>query len=259
MKKKWTPQELIYLKDNWEVTPLDKIIIILNRTKDSIIRKAGRLNLDTRKKIEDKLVKNWDNIEDQFIIDNYGLISNKKISQVIGRSSTAIAKRAKVLKISNTLKRWTKSDMYYLEEKWGIISVEAIAKKINRSVDSVLLKAWHMDLRQQATSNGDYLNPPEISVITGIPLSTVYSHIRKNKIKHKKFRIKNRRKYQISPQSLLTFLEKYESDWNSYFADITQIKSYFSSYNIVSGEVVIKNNMPEWLTNKVIQEKAIFN
>lgn len=259
MKKRWTTEELEYLKNSWNIVPLSEIIITLNRTEDSITRKARRINIDTRKKEENKLVRNWTDDEDQYLINNYGMIPCKEISENIDRSPTAISKRAKVLKVSNTLRRWTKRDMLYLEEKWGVISVEAIANTLNRSTNSILLKAWYMGLRQQATCNGAYINPPEISALTGIALSTVYSYIRRDKIKHKKIKVGNRRKYQILPESLLVFLEEYNKDWNTQFADISQIKAYYSSYYVVSGKIVIKDNIPEWLTNKIIQEESLFN
>lgn len=258
MKKRWTPEELEYLKNNWNLLSLTEIITALDRTEDSITRKARRLNIDTRKKTEDKLVKTWTDEEDQCLINNYGIMSNKEISEIVNRSGTAISKRAKALNISNTLNRWTKKEEIYLEEKWGVISVEAIAKKLTKSKNSILLKAWNMNLRKQATSDGAYLTPPEISIITGISLSTVYSYIRKNKIKHKKFKVGNKMKYQILPKSLLVFLEKYKKDWNTQFADIDLIKSYFSSYFVASGNVIIKENIPEWLINKIIQEEKLF-
>ena len=65
-------------------------------------------------------------------------------------------------------------------------------------------------------------------------------------------------KYQILPKSLLVFLEKYKKDWNTQFADIDLIKSYFSSYLVASGNVIIKENIPEWLINKIIQEEKLF-
>ena len=235
------------------------IIETLGRTEDSIIRKARRINIDTRKKEEDKSIKNWSYEEDQYLIANYGIIANTKLSEHIKRSPTSISKRAKRLNISNTLNRWEKEDELFLEEKWGIVSVEAIANTLNRSRSSILLKAWNMDLRQQATANGAYLTPPEVSSITGISLSTVYAYIKKDKIQYKKFRTGNKRRYQISPTSLLVFLEKYEMDWNTQFADIIQIKSYLSSYLIKSDRFTIKENIPEWLLNKIIRERNQFN
>jgi len=255
MKKKWETTEVEYLTNYWNRLCLSEFIISLDRTADSITRKARRLNLNTCKKEEDKLQKNWKLEEDTYLIDNYGVISNKEISVNINRGYSAISKRAKVLKISNTITRWNEVDIGYLEEKWGIVSVEAIAKTLKRSRCSILIKAWHINLRNQATASGVYLTPPEVSTMTGICLSTLYSYIKKDKIKYKKFKTGNRRKYQISPISLLVYLEKYKDDWNAQDVDIPQIKSYFSSYVIISGQFIVKNNIPEWFINKVIQDR----
>jgi len=258
MKKRWKTTELEYLTNHWDRLSLSEFITSLDRTADSITRKARRLNLNTCKKEEDKLLRNWSIEEDTYLISNYGFMSNKEISININRGYSAISKRAKLLKISNTITRWNEVDECYLEEKWGIVSVEAIAKALKRSRSSILIKAWNINLRNQATANGAFLTPPEVSTMTGICLSTLYSYIRKDKIKYKKFKTGNRRKYQISPISLLVYLEKYKDDWNAQDADIPQIKSYFSSYVIISGQFVIKDNIPEWFINKVIKDKIDF-
>jgi len=254
MKKKWLIWELKYLKNNWNVLPLSEIILALGRTEDSITRKARRIYIDVRKKEKDKLVKNWKKEEDDYLICNYGIITNKRIAKDINRSPTGVSKRAKFLEIIKVVKRWTAEDEIYLEERWGMVCLKTLAKNLSRSIEAVLLKAWNMGLRQQVSASGTFLTPLEVSVMTGVCLSTLYSYIRKDKIRHKNFKTGNKRKYQITPESLLIFLEKYQEDWNSKYANIRLIKAYYSSYYITEGEIIFKENIPEWLSAKLKRE-----
>lgn len=67
-RKKWTNDELQYLKNNYSFFPVDKICEYLNdRTKDSIILKANSLGL----KSYTKILNSWTNEQVQYIIDNW--------------------------------------------------------------------------------------------------------------------------------------------------------------------------------------------
>lgn len=67
-RKKWTNDELQYLKNNYSFLPIDKICEYLyDRTKDSIILKANSLGL----KSYTKILNSWTNEQVQYIIDNW--------------------------------------------------------------------------------------------------------------------------------------------------------------------------------------------
>ena len=146
----------------------------LNRTKDSIVRKAIRIGLDTRKKEEDLLRLRWDTKSDNYIIKNYKKQTFAQIGKILNRSATAVRKRATYLGITVTVKKWTEEEEY-LYENWGIRNVNYIAKRINRSKDGVLLKAYNLGLREQIIANGAYSTPPDIEEILVIPIRTIYN------------------------------------------------------------------------------------
>lgn len=156
MKKTWTPDELQFLRDNWGKLSLEEILSALDRTEDSVLRKARRIGIDIRKKEEDKLIKNWTKEEDKYVMDNYGAITPKDMLKVLtNRTTNSIIKRAKTLGVANSLKRWTKEEEEYLKEKWGTVSLVTIAKNLGRTTMSVHLKAYNcLNLKEPIKANG---------------------------------------------------------------------------------------------------------
>lgn len=259
MKKRWTQAEEQYLKEAWGKVSLFEIMESLGRTEDSVMRKAKRLNLDISKPEADILKKRWSTEEDNFIIENYKSTDVEAISQQLGRTVSAIRKRASALGLAEKINRWSNEEMEFLNEKWGILNLDTIAKKLNRSRNSVLLKAHKMSLRDQVAANGIFLTPNDVSSILGINIRTLYSWIWNGKIGYRKFKVGKKRKYQIAVEDLCEFIKNNQNKWNSQKADIVQIKSYYSSYFITkSNNVKIQGEMPKWIADKVERDKAGF-
>ncbi len=259
MKKNWTQQEMQYLKENWGQASLAQIMQSLDRTEDSVMRKARRLGLNVNKSEEDKLKKRWSEEEDNFIIENYRVLTVEVISKRLGRTVPAIRKRALALGVTEEVSRWTPEEMEFLNEKWGILNLETIAKKLNRTRNSVLLKAHQMSLREQVAANGIYLTPNDISSILGINIRTLYSWIWNGSMGYKKFRVGKKRKYQIAVEDLCEFIEKHQDKWNSQKADLMQIKSYYASYFIArNNTLTIREEIPKWMSEKIERDKEGF-
>lgn len=259
MKKKWTQAEEQYLKEAWDKASPVQIMESLGRTEDSVMRKAKRLGLNVNKAEEDMVKKRWSEEEDSVIIENYKELEVETISQQLGRSVSAIRKRALALGITGKVNRWSDEEMEFLDEKWGILNLDTIAKKLNRSRNSVLLKAHQMSLRDQVAANGAYLTPNDISSILGINIRTLYSWIWNGNMGYRKFKVGKRKKYQIAVEDLCEFIEKNQDKWNSQNADIMQIKSYYSSYFITrNNNVTIRGEMPKWIAEKIERDKEGF-
>ncbi|WP_432662019.1 hypothetical protein R9X47_15760 [Wukongibacter baidiensis] len=90
--QRWSKMEIQYLVDNFEFKDIDIISEELNRTKDSVYKKAMRLGLT-------KTVKRWTEDEIEFLIKCWGKYSREKIAQKLNRSSISIKKKAVELKL----------------------------------------------------------------------------------------------------------------------------------------------------------------
>lgn len=259
MGKSWAQQEVEYLVNTWNETSLELIMENLDRTKDSVLRKARRLGLDVRKKEEEMLKKKWRKEEDLFIKKNYKALSIEEISQQLNRSITAIRKRALALDIASKSARWSPDEDKYLKEKWGIRDIDIIAKRLKRSKNSVLLRAHKLSLRNQIIANGTYLTPNDVSSILNINIRTLYSWLSGGRMQSKKFKVGEKMKYQIAVEDFCSFLKENQDKWNSQKADMGQIKLYYTSHQIrKDSTIVINEDLPNWLIKKIDCDKNGF-
>lgn len=256
MKKNWTESEILYLKENWDIKLVRDIMEDLNRTEDSIMRKARRLGLNIHRKEEELMKIKWTKEEDKFIIEHYKKKSANEISLYINRTASSIRKRARVLKMSSAVSHWTHEEELFLYEKWGIVSADRIAKQLGRSRNAVLLKAYQMSLREQITANGTYFTPIAISGILHINIRTLYSWICNGFIRYHRFRVGKRTKYQITADAFCEFIKNHQDKWNSEEADIALIRSYCCSYFICEdGNLEFKEESTKWLEEKMARDK----
>lgn len=256
MGKHWSQNEIQYLMLNWNKISYKEIMEELNRTQDSIIRKARRVGLNVCKMEDEMLKRKWSKEEDQTIIEKYRISTPEEISLHLKRTVSAIRKRALYLGVADKVTRWSMKEEEFLMEKWGISNLENIAKRLNRSINSVMLKAYQMSLREQIKANGSYFTPIDISNILNINIRTLYTWMRNGLIKNRKFKVGKKTKYQISVDDFCKFIEDYQCKWNSNEADISLIKCYYVSYLICEdGSLKIREEPSRWLDEKIIRDK----
>ncbi len=256
MKKKWTKEEVKYLKESWDTETFKNIKERLDRSDDSIMRKARRLGLNMYKKEDDLMKRKWRPEEDKFVIENYKKMSSDKIASHINRTASSIRKRARALSLSSVATRWDIEEEQFLFEKWGIINAEAIAKHLNRSRNAILLKAYQMSLREQVTANGTYLTPKDISIILNVNIRTLYSWMWHGLIRYRRFRVGRKTKYQITVEAFCGFIKSCQNKWDSKEADIDLIRAYCCSYYIYEdGTLAFKEKSTRWLEEKIMRDK----
>lgn len=90
--KRWTKEDIDYLISNYSIKNIIGIANDLNRTKDSVCKKAKRLGL-TRE------LKRWTENEIDFLIDKWGRRPADDIGKELGRSIKSIRKKAIELKL----------------------------------------------------------------------------------------------------------------------------------------------------------------
>lgn len=90
----------------------------------------------------------WTQDEDELVIKykNSG-ISNKEISNIIGRTEIAVKHRAEKLGLCKTVSRWPKEDEIKLSELFNTLTLEDLSIIFNRSTDAIRRKILSMNLR----------------------------------------------------------------------------------------------------------------
>ncbi len=258
----WKKEEEKYLIENWKIKSLSQIMEFLHKTKDSVIRKAGRMGLNICKDPNEIIKKKWTIDENQYMISNYNLLSLENLMNDLNRSRYSILKRAQYLNLTLKLRHWNEYEINYLEENWGIKSIKSISRKLNRSVDAVSLKACQLSLREQILANGYFLTPKCISEILNINVRIIYNCMFNGLLNFRKFNVRKKIKYQISVDLFLDFLKNNLTIWDSKVADMQTIKSYYSNYNITRNDTFSVNiSLPNWLQIKIQEDsnKISFN
>lgn len=252
---RWKKEEEEYLLKSWKIKSLTEIMEFLGKTRDGVIRKAGRMGLDTRKAPDTLIKKKWTINEDQYMINNYNLLSLETLMMDLNRSRYSILKRAQCLNLTLKLRHWTEIEINYLEENWGIKNINIISKKLDRSIDAVYLKACQLSLREEILANGYFLTPKYISEILNINVRSIYNCMFNGLLQFRKYKVKSKTKYQISIEYFLDFLKNNKTIWDSKIADMQTIKSYYSSYNITSKNAFTVNiSLPNWLQSKIQED-----
>ncbi|QZY54218.1 hypothetical protein [Crassaminicella profunda] len=90
--KRWVKDEIDYLISKYNEKSIIAIADDLNRTKDSVFKKAKRLGLTTE-------LKYWTEKELHFLIEKWGKKSVGFIAKELDRSVTSIRKKANELKL----------------------------------------------------------------------------------------------------------------------------------------------------------------
>lgn len=98
-KKHWTSEELDYLKSHYASTPITELCSHLQRTEDSIQRKANYLGLLSNR---GHTSKNWTQVEDDLLRSIYATTSKPEMREVFKKSDSAIYHRANRLGLEKT-------------------------------------------------------------------------------------------------------------------------------------------------------------
>lgn len=251
MVNKWNQQEEKYLMDNWRQSDVEIIMKVLNRTEDSVVRKAQRLGLNTYKDPNEYLKKRW-SVEEQKILHEFYQLKpmNELLTFLPGRTRESIIKRAKLLGLNCENRHWSEDEIIYLEEKWGVVCIDKIAERLGRTNNSILLKAHKIGLREQVIANGEYLTPKDISSVLDVGTKTVYNWMEKGYLKYRKLKINSVKKYQITISNFKLFLQTYEEKWDTRVSDIKFIKACFTTCRDKGSTQAM-----EWLMCKIELDK----
>jgi hypothetical protein len=119
--RRWTSEELTYLRTHFANKPLKELAETLNRTETSIQDKAYSLKL--------KSSRNWTEEEDEVLYEHWGKVSYKTMEKKLGRTINAIKIRAQKIGLSDP------------RQHTPYISVTEFARIIGREYS--IVKNWY--------------------------------------------------------------------------------------------------------------------
>lgn len=151
--RKWSKNDVAILKKEYPQVGAVALIEKLQRTRDAIMRKAGKLGIVHPGGYAEKYQqKPWAAKDLKFVRDNYGKLKVSEIAEELGRSQNAIRKQANKLGIRSALSigydAWNKYQIKLLKEHWATEDKEVLARMIGRSVFAIEGKAKGLGLKR---------------------------------------------------------------------------------------------------------------
>jgi hypothetical protein len=168
MKKRWTPEEIDYIRANYGRMTIRAIADYLGRTHASVGAYADKRKLG-------KPVKPWTEEEEEYMATWYGKKSSWQIARHLGRTSGSVRKRAQMRGLSVNNQYKAKETILFGK----VMNVTEIRDWMGENMDYVLSRACLLDRLRLGKTDWDLLaapnianckpeNRPEIFVITAL-------------------------------------------------------------------------------------------
>ena len=137
--KNYSDKELEYIKNNYENKTVKELSIELNKTENSIINAARKLNLIKQKH------NKWTEKEINFLKDHYVDMTSEEIAKHLNHTVNAInTQRDRLGLVRN--ENWSEEEIEFLQQNYECMSYHKIGKKLNRTEGAVRAKCFDLNL-----------------------------------------------------------------------------------------------------------------
>lgn len=148
MRAVWDESTEKILSENFSNKTMAELMELLPQfNKEQIRNKAKKMGL----KKETYELHFWTEEEDNFIIENYNILTAKEIGAKLGLSESQVRNRVHKLDLKK-LNRWTEEDERIIRENYGVISTEEISNilKTKRAESEIRKKACQLGVTSNA-------------------------------------------------------------------------------------------------------------
>lgn len=141
LKKRWTNEQIDYLKENLNKIPFTKLINDLGHDFYEVLKKIEELGLEYNS-------NRWTEEEESLLIELSSKYYIKEIAKRLNRSEGAIVSKAHKMGIELiTLKReFTEKELKYIKKNWGVVPITDMARKLGVSRIMIDNQAKKMNL-----------------------------------------------------------------------------------------------------------------
>lgn len=153
-KNRWNKEEEIYLSNNYGTLSINELTNKLNRTPNSIFKKANRLGLikTTYSKNGEKISKKnkTEEWKVNFIIDNFFVLKKEEISKVVNLTEEQVYHIARYRGIKSTDKEYREyceEEINVIKDNWANRDIKKILSLLNgRTERAIISKASQLGL-----------------------------------------------------------------------------------------------------------------
>ena len=160
--KRWTEQEVEYLKQHYGVKSAREIAETLGRPLNGLHSKAETLGLDGKRghwSSTGKRVGAWTDEEIKFLQENYLDLGAEECANQLGRTKAAV--HGKIRQVGGGRPsigpkvEWSEKDLDFLRENYQALSWEELVEKLGRTEQAVQVRASMLGLQK-------YVDPYEV-------------------------------------------------------------------------------------------------
>lgn len=141
-KDTWDKDEDEFLINNYHKMSSKDIAIALDKSKNQVDYRAGKLNLKNEKSRNFK----WTDELDEIVKKNYLVIPTEELSNFINCSKSQLFRRAKHLGLT-VIRPYTDEDISFLRENYNNYSTKELATILDRTVIAIKSKLCDMGLK----------------------------------------------------------------------------------------------------------------
>ncbi len=211
-RRSWTNKEVEQLIKVYGKMPNREIAEMMNRTTNSIRRKAIRLGITDKAPVS----KKWTEEETKTLIRLWDTMEVEGIAEKLGRSVNSVNHKASRLGISSPRAPWTEDEIDYLSNSWGKFKLETLCKNLGRSKYSVLDMAVRVLKLGPSTQNQGHLTGRCFAKNLGVSGWRVYEWIQKHGLKGRKMVTRAKRQvYQINVNDFWEWAEHNQHRFDS--------------------------------------------
>lgn len=143
MGKEWTAEEENFIKENYEKFSYDEIAVKLNRTKKSVIHKAGILGLKRHER------NSWTEDQIKVLKENFDNMSLNELATLLSRDLGSVRDKCKGLGLHRgTRKHWTDEERKFISENYDKLTFGEIGKVLGRTAKAVVHYCNKMGLKK---------------------------------------------------------------------------------------------------------------
>lgn len=149
--KKWTDEEINYIKENFTQIYAKDIAKHLGRTYVSVLAKIDDLGM--------KREKTWKKDEEKYLEDNFCDMTHKEIGDVLGRTEQAVRAKCFDMDLYKKEKPWEEWEVQFLKDNYMEMSKAEISEVLGRTSSAVQLRASRLGFKKSPyTCNYHYFD-----------------------------------------------------------------------------------------------------
>jgi len=145
--RKWTDEEVEYLKEHYGDDGAEGIAHVLNRTKSSVQTKARELDLT-----DDQARGLWTEDDEAFLRENYLELGAEECARRLGRSKASV--HGKIRKIGGGRPsigpkvEWTEQELDFLRDNYHQLTWEEMVEQLGRTEQAIQVRASMLGLQR---------------------------------------------------------------------------------------------------------------